>query len=305
MSQQPVEGVIPVAHTPFTSEDQIDWESLVRQVDWALEQGADGFCTGMVSELLRLTTDERLELTLRLAEANAGRGAFVASVGAESTKQAVQFATAAEQAGAQGVMAIPPLSSALPPTEVVAYFSAIAHAITLPMIVQDASGYVGQAIPQTVYLELLERFGPDRILFKPEASPIGPVISALRDTTSGAAKVFEGSGGNLLIDSYRRGIAGTIPGMEFLPAVIAVWRALQQGEEEYAYQVYLPLCALVTLQLQGGLDGFLAVEKYVLHARGLFTTTLRRHPHAYEMDTETREEVDRLLERLQAAIRSR
>jgi len=302
MNHPLVQGVIPVAHTPFTTTDDIDWESLARQVDWALEQGADGFCTGMVSELLRLTADERLEITRRLAEMNAGRGAFVASVGAESTKQAVQFATAAEQAGAQGVMAIPPLSSALPATEIIAYFSALANAITLPIIVQDASGYVGQAIPQAVYLELLDHFGPDRILFKPEASPIGPIISALRDTTSGAAKVFEGSGGNLLIDSYRRGIAGTIPGMEFLPGVIAVWRALQQGDEEYAYRVYLPLCALVTLQLQGGLDGFLAVEKYVLHARGLFTTDNRRHPYAYELDSETREEVDRLLDRLNAAI---
>ena len=302
MSKQSVQGVIPVAHTPFTPDDEIDWESLVRQVDWALDQGADGYCTGMVSELLRLTADERLELTRRLAEANAGRGAFVASVGAESTKQAVHFATAAEQAGAQGVMAIPPLSSALPSSEIVAYFSAIAHAIALPIIVQDASGYVGQAIPEAVYLELLELFGPDRILFKPEASPIGPTISALRDTTSGAAKVFEGSGGNLLVDSYRRGIAGTIPGMEFLPGVIAVWRALQQGDEERAYQVYLPLCALVTLQLQGGLDGFLAVEKYVLHTRGLFTTARRRHPYAYELDAETRGEVDRLLDRLDTAV---
>ena len=68
MNHPLVQGVIPVAHTPFTTTDDIDWESLARQVDWALEQGADGFCTGMVSELLRLTADERLEITRRLAE---------------------------------------------------------------------------------------------------------------------------------------------------------------------------------------------------------------------------------------------
>ncbi|MCA9216961.1 MAG: dihydrodipicolinate synthase family protein [Planctomycetales bacterium] len=299
---QLIQGVIPVAHTPFTDDDEIDWPSLERQIDWALDQGADGYCTGMVSELLRLTVTERHELTQRLAAMKRGDACFVASVGAESTKQAVEFARAAEQAGSDGVMAIPPLSSALPDEEIVDYFSAIADSISLPVIVQDASGYVGQAIPQSVYLTLLDRYGAGRILFKPEASPIGPKMSALRDATNGAARIFEGSGGNLLIDSYRRGIAGTIPGMEFLDGVITAWRALQSGDDETAYRVYFPLCALVALQLQAGLDGFLAIEKYVLHKRGLFSKPRRRKPNTWQLDEETRLEVDRLLDLLHAAM---
>jgi 4-hydroxy-tetrahydrodipicolinate synthase len=153
-----------------------------------------------------------------------------------------------------------------------------------------------------VYLELLDRFGPDRIFFKPEAAPVGPKISALRAATGGAARVFEGSGGNLLIDNYRRGVTGTIPGMEFLQGVIAIWRALRAGDESTAYRVYFPLCALVTLQLQAGLDGFLAIEKYILQRRGLFRTAARRRPHAWQLDEETRAEVDRLLDHLAAAI---
>ena len=43
--------------------------------------------------------------------------------------------------------------------------------------------------------------------------------------------MFEGSGGIFLIDSYRRGIAGTMPGMDLLDGVVAVWKALQRGDE--------------------------------------------------------------------------
>lgn len=297
-----IQGVIPVAHTPFTDDGEIDWTSLERQIDWAIEQGADGYCTGMVSELLRLTAAERKELTQRLASMNTEQTCFVASVGAESTKQAVEFACFAEQAGSDGVMAIPPLSTSLPDKELVGYFAAIVESISLPVIVQDASGYVGQAIPQPVYLTLLDRYGGDRILFKPEASPVGPKMSALRDATNGVARIFEGSGGNLLIDSYRRGIAGTIPGMEFLDGVIKIWRALKADDEATAYRVYFPLCALVALQMQAGLDGFLAIEKYVLHQRQLFATPTRRRPNTWELDEETRLEVDRLLLLLGKAI---
>ena len=299
----PIAGVLPIAHTPFTDDDAIDWVSLDRQVDWAYSVGANGYCTGMVSELLRLTYRERIELTQRLGALNRGRGVFVAGVGAESTKQALEYAVEAKRAGAAAVMAIPPTNSRLPSDQVLDYFTRLAEEVSIPVIVQDASGYVGQAIPMAVNVELIRRFGPERILFKPEANPIGPNLSALRDATCGAARIFEGSGGIALVDSYRRGIAGTMPGMEFLPAIVALWNALERGNEETIYRLYFPVCALVALQLQAGLDGFLAVEKYVLHKKGLFATDLRRRPYAWDIDSETRAELDRLLARLDEAIR--
>ena len=94
-----ISGVLPVVHTPFLDDESIDYESLPRQIDWAFAQGAHGYCTGMVSELLRLTTEERIELTEALAEMNAGRGVFIAGVGAENTRQAMEYAQAAEDSG--------------------------------------------------------------------------------------------------------------------------------------------------------------------------------------------------------------
>lgn len=300
--QAVIAGVLPVAHTPFFEDESIDYGSLARQIDWAFEQGAQGYCTGMVSELLRLSGPERIELNRRLAELRSGRGVFVAGVGAESTRQAIEYARAAEAAGCDALMAAPPVSTALSRGQLLDYFRTLARETHVPLIVQDASSYVGQAIPLDIFVQLLEEFGSERILFKPEANPIGPNVSALRDATAGLARIFEGSGGVALVDSYRRGIVGTIPGMEFLHGVVALWRALQRGDERAIYDLYLPLCALVNLQLQAGLDGFLAIEKYLLHQRGLFTTPTRRRPYRWELDDETRAELHRLLDRLDAAV---
>jgi 4-hydroxy-tetrahydrodipicolinate synthase len=295
-------NVLPIVHTPFLEDDTIDEVSLGRQIDWAFEQGANGYGTGMVTELLRLTAGERIELTARLAELNRERGVFFAGVGAESTRQALEYAREAQSAGADAVMAIPPTTGALPEEELLGYFTALAESVDVPLIVQDASSYVGQEIPLSVCTELLARFGEDRILFKPEAAPLGPHLSALRDATGGHARIFEGSGGIGLVDSYRRGIAGTMPGMEFLPGIVGLWDALCRGDDEAAYRIYFPICALVALQLQAGLDGFLAIEKYVLHKRGLFATERRRRPYGWSLDEETRAEVDRLLARLDDAL---
>ncbi|MBT4011438.1 MAG: dihydrodipicolinate synthase family protein [Planctomycetaceae bacterium] len=290
-----IRGVVPVVHTPFLADDSMDYASLEREMQWALSLPIDGFCTGMVSELQRLTADERNQLHQWLGEFDRGDRCFVASVGAESATAAVQFATAAVNNGADAVMAIPPNSVPLNADELEEYFAAIVEAIPVPLIVQDASGYVGAEIPLSVSCQLFEKYGSERIMFKPEANPLGSKLSALRDATRGQVAIFEGSGGISLMDSYSRGIAGTIPGMEFLEQVICVWEALENGDVDAAYRAWFPLCALVSLQLQAGLDGFLAVEKYIMQRKGLFSTDRRRQPYEWEMDKETCLELERLL----------
>ena len=297
-----LQGVLAIAHTPFTDDDEIDAVSLKRAVDWTFAVGAEGIGTGMVSETMKLTTDERVSLAEMLVEFVAGRGPVFAAVGAESTKQSLAFAIAAEKAGCDAVMAVPPLTAKLSESHLVNHFCAIADAIAIPVIVQDASGYVGQSIPISACVKLLDRYGPQKILFKPEAAPNGPTLSALRDATGGRATMFEGSGGIFLIDSFRRGIAGTMPGMDLLDGIVAIWKALQRGDEATAYRIYFPICAIVALQLQAGLDGFLAIEKHLMVKRGLFPSARRRKPYGWELDAETAAEVDRLFALLQEAL---
>lgn len=299
---KPIKGVLPILHTPFTDEDEIDRESLERQINWAFRIGADGVCTGMVSETLRLTESERLDLVRMMVEMTADRGCTVGSVGAESTKGAVRYARAAEAAGCSAVMAIPPISAALPESELWSYFTTIADAITIPLIVQDASSYVGRAIPVSFYAALLQEYSPDKILFKPEASPAGPNLSALRDATQGRAKCFDGSGGMLLVDAWRRGLEGTMPGCELLDGVILLWRALKSGDNAQITELSSLISAIVALQLQAGLDGFLAVEKYLMVRRGLFTTDHRRRPYAWDMDKETEAYIEQLFGQLLTAV---
>lgn len=296
-----IKGVLPVVHMPYQDDLSIDYATLEREVDWLFDTGADGYCLALVSDTLRLTAAERLELPAKLVQFAKDRGPVVISVGAESAVQACEYARAAGCAGAGAVMAIPPLSQGCTESDLQAYFEAILEAAGVPVFIQDASSYVGQAMSLDFQAHLFEQYG-DRILFKPEATPLGPCISALRDKTGGRAAIFEGSGGLLLIDSHRRGITGTIPGVELLDGLIALWNALEAGDEERAYQLYYPICALATLQIQGGLDGFIVTERYLMQERGLFKNQVHRGPLSYRLDAETRAEVDRLFARLQAVL---
>ena len=297
-----LQGVLPIVQTPFLDSDEIDFATLAKEVEWGLSHGIDGLGTGMVSELLKLTAAERQALAEQLVQHTAGRAPVFMGVGSESSRQALDYARAAEQAGCDAVMATPPISGRANEAGLISYFRTLADGVNVPVIVQDASGYVGQSIPMRVYTMLLDRYGPEKILFKPEASPVGPNLSALRDATGGAARIFEGSGGIFLIDSFRRGIAGTMPGMEVVDGIVAVWQALAGGDEAFAYRAAHPIGAMVALQLQAGLDGFLAIEKHLLIKRGLFPSARRRGPYNWELDAETAAEVERLFDQLQIVL---
>lgn len=297
-----IRGVLPVLHVPYREDGSVNFAEIEKLIDWIYNKGADGFSIAMVSDILRLTYQERLELMERTAGHNQGRGDTIASVGAESTAQAVEYAAKAEACGFSAVMAIPPISVSLSSNSLRAYYRTIAKSCSLPLIIQDASGYVGRSLDIELYLSMLEEFGYDKIMFKPEAEPIGPNLSALRDATSGRARIFEGSGGILLVDSYRRGIIGTIPGCDLLEGIVALWKALQRGDEEKIYTLYFPIAALIALQLQAGLDGFISIEKYILKKKGIFSSDRMRPPYSWIPDRETKEEIDRLLTVLETQI---
>ena len=95
-------------------------------------------------------------------------------------------------------------------------------------------------------------------------------------------------------------IVGTMPGAEIIDGQIALWEALAKGDSSRIYRLSFPISSLVALQT--GLDGFLAVEKYLLVKQGIFRNTIIRSPVGFHLDDETKSEVDRLFEILSEAV---
>lgn len=297
-----VAGVLPVVQTPLLADELVDETVLAREIDWLFASGADGLTFAMVSEVLRFTDSERRSIAEFLCSAASGRGPVVVSVVAESTRIAVGLAEHAERVGAQAVMAVPPLHLSLDAGDLLTYFSEIARATTLPVVVQDASGYVGRPIPLRIYRDLLDSFG-ERIMFKPEAQPIGQRLSELLAATDDRAAVFEGSGGGALLETFPRGLVGTMPGSEVCWAIRALWDALVAGDARRAEVISLPLIALIALQTT--LDAFVAVEKYLLVKQGVFISAAMRAPVGYRLDDVTANQVDRYFELLRTACGGR
>jgi dihydrodipicolinate synthase/N-acetylneuraminate lyase len=295
-------GVLPVIQTPFDDDGAIDEVALIKECQWVLNQGVAGLTTGMVSEVLRLSETERHQLSEVVVGVAIERDVIsVISCGAESTNTAVMHARHAEAVGADAAMVIPPISVVLDDDALYGYYSAVADSMSIGLVIQDASGYVGRPLSIEVQAKLLATYG-ERIYFKPEAPPIGQRVTKIRDATRGQARVFEGTGGVALVDSFRRGAVGTMPGAEVCWAVQKMWDALTSANWPLAYAISGPLSLLIDLQTS--IDSYVAIEKHILKRQGVLASTYARGPLSYHLDEETRAEVDRLFELLRLATLS-
>jgi 4-hydroxy-tetrahydrodipicolinate synthase len=293
-------GVFNVLQTPLTETDEIDEAVFAREIEWLLECGIDGVVLAMVSEVLRFSAEDRRkqwQLVLKIID---GRVPVVASVGAESTYIATSLAKWAEIDGAAAVMATPPSAFATLSNEIKDYYVAIIESVKIPVFVQDASNYLGQPLDISLYVDLIDKYGAERVQFKPEAKPVKERLEMLRDASGGRALVFEGQGGVDLLDTYPIGIVGTMPGAEVPWALVALFKALKENNWDRARSIHTPLAKLISYQTT--LDAYVAVEKYLLVKQGIFTSARQRGPVGFILTNEMKLEIDVAFDQLKAAV---
>ena len=294
-------GVYSVIQTPLDEHENIDNAILEREINWLIQCGVKGLVLAMVSEVMRFSADERRiqwQLVLKIIDK---RVPLIVSVGGESTAIAVRLAKLAEEDGATALMATPPSNFPATSEEIFNYYSSILAATHIPLIVQDASNYMGQPLDLELYGRLIDQYGTDRVQFKPEAKPVKDRAIALQKIAGGRAKIFEGQSGLELMDTHPVGLAGTMPGGEIPWALIKLWDCLEANDVEKAREIHRVIAQLVGFQ--NTIDAYVAVEKYLLVKQGIFTSARQRGPVNAILSDEAKKEIDKVFADLQEVTR--
>jgi 4-hydroxy-tetrahydrodipicolinate synthase len=294
-------GVFNVLSTPIDNSDEIDLPVFEREIEWLLKCGMNGAVLAMVSEVLRFSAAERRDQWKAAIKFLNGRAPLVVSVGAESSAIAINLAKDAQSDGASALMATPPSAFAATADEVKNYYVKIIEAVKIPVIVQDASNYLGKPIELSTYVELIDTYGNERVQFKPEAKPVKERLQELNKISGNRAKVFEGQGGIDLLDTHPLGVVGTMPGAEVPWALVALWKALNEGNLDQAKAIHNPLSKLISFQTT--LDAYVAIEKYLLVKQGVLTNMNQRGPVGYKLTPDIAKEIDIAYAELAAVVK--
>jgi len=135
MTHKEFRGVFPYLVSPIDERGRVRDEVLTRLVNDLIDAGVHGLTPlGSTGEFAYLNREQRLRIVEVVVHATRGRVPVVAGVAATTIADAVGQVEAYTALGVQGILGI--LEAYFPLTEdgVVAYFTALANATTLPVV---------------------------------------------------------------------------------------------------------------------------------------------------------------------------
>ncbi len=139
-----IPSVVSALITPMHDDRSINYDALQKLVAFELKQGVQGFyCCGSSAEGLLLETDERKQIAQSVSEVCKDAVPFIVHTGSLGTKEAIELSVHAQQVGAQAVSLIPPIYYHYSQQEVEGYYSDVAEAIDLGIIIYNIPQFTG------------------------------------------------------------------------------------------------------------------------------------------------------------------
>ncbi len=147
-------GACTALVTPFL-DGNVNYPMLEQLLRRQLEAGINAIViAGTTGESATLSDREKLEL-FRRAKAYVGDdGLIIAGTGSNDTAHAVALSRAAEEAGADALLLVSPYYNKATPEGLVAHYLAIAHAVSIPMVLYNVPSRTGVDMPVSVYQRL-------------------------------------------------------------------------------------------------------------------------------------------------------
>ena len=109
---------------------------------------------GTTGESPTLSDDEKIELFRRCKAYVGDACKIIAGTGTNSTEHAISLSLAAEDVGVDGLLVVTPYYNKATPDGLFAHYLAIAHSVSLPVILYNVPSRTGVDIPVPVYQRL-------------------------------------------------------------------------------------------------------------------------------------------------------
>ena len=243
-------GVMPAMTTAFDEQLSVDYGFVARHARWLIENGCTGIiCLGSLGEAATLTFDEKIAIVKTVVDAVSPVIPVVAAISALSTAEAVKIAEAAAEAGAQGLMILPPYVYKGDWREMRAHVAAILKATPLEgMLYNNPVAYGTDFTPEQI-AELADEF-PNLVAVKESSTDVRRV-TAIRALTGDRLAIFMGVD-DAIVEGVDAGAVGWVAGVvNALPREsVEVFDLAASGNKQAGFALYrwlLPLLRMDTV----------------------------------------------------------
>ncbi len=270
------EGIFPIALTTFDEHCEVDEASQLSLINHLIDCGVHGIAIfGNASEGYALSESEKARLMPLIIKEVRKRVPVFVSTGHTGTHVAVQISKAAEAAGADGLMILPPYFLKPSAEDLFGYYKAISDAVSIPIMIQDAPLLTGVNIGAAQMARMAKECANVK-LTKVEAPPTAAKVTEVKQAVGDTMIIFGGLNGHFFLEELQRGARGTMPGSDMMPMFVQVWRDYEAGRLKEARARFNQHLPLIRFELQPGMG--VSAMKHNLKAAGVIKHTTVRPP---------------------------
>ena len=296
------DGMYVISATPFTADGALDLDSTASLMDFYTQCGVTGATIlGIMGEAPKLAGDESMQFVKAcLAKLKVP---VIVGVSAAGMDNLAGFSKRVMDAGAAGVM-VAPQAGLKTDEQIYGYFEQVANGLKgLPWVLQDYPAVTTVTMSSPLIIKMIADF-PDLVMVKHEDWPGNNKITRLREAEKKGGRrvsILIGNGGAHYSQLLARGVDGAMTGFAYPELLVKTRDLFLAGKQDAADAVFDACLPLIFQELQPGLG--LAVRKYALMKRGAIKCDRVRAPGPKLNDMD-RAEIDRLMARLEARVRS-
>jgi 4-hydroxy-tetrahydrodipicolinate synthase len=150
-------GLFTAIVTPFNEDGTLDLESLDRLIEFQIKNGIDGIVpVGTTGESPTLSMEEHIKVIKRTCSTVDKRTLVIAGAGSNNTKEAIELATAAREAGADATLQVAPYYNKPTQEGFYRHYIKIAEEIPIPHIVYNIPPRTGKNIETDTMIRLAQ-----------------------------------------------------------------------------------------------------------------------------------------------------
>ena len=152
MKRTVFEGTATAIVTPMNDDLSVDYDALGRLIDFQLDSGINAIVVvGTTGESATLEYTEQKDVICFTVDRVAGRVPVIAGAGTNNTLHVLENVRNACEAGADALLVVTPYYNKATQNGLIAHFTAVADASTVPVILYNVPGRTGcNLLPATV-----------------------------------------------------------------------------------------------------------------------------------------------------------
>ena len=145
--------------TPFKADGSVDYDALLRLVDYQIENKVDFLCVlGTTAETPCLTQDEKRNIREQIVQHVRGRVPLLVGCGGNCTAAVVEEIRTTDWTGIDGLLSVCPMYNKPTQEGMYQHFRAIAEASPLPLVLYNVPGRTGVNLAADTTLRLAHDF---------------------------------------------------------------------------------------------------------------------------------------------------